>query len=244
MLAAATATLIVAAARRARRRTPNVDGDQPADVGFMRAIHAAFRRDLVRLEAAAPDVERLGRAHDQVLAGWSAFRDALTTHHTAEDDDLWPVLRTHLTDETDRSEVDAMVAEHRDIPAALDEVDTALSRATKVTSAADALAAVVHRHLEHEERSILPLLERHLSRKEWRAFLLTERARRSARERPQWLAWVLDDAGERDAAAVLAELPRPAHLVYRWAIRPRYEAEHRWQADPSTQHDSVPGTAH
>jgi hypothetical protein len=47
-------------------------------------------------------------------------------------------------------------------------------------------------------------------------------------------AWVLDSANERDAAAVLAELPHPARLMYRWAIRPRYEAEHRWQTNLST----------
>jgi hypothetical protein len=31
------------------------------------------------------------------------------------------------------------------------------------------------------------------------------------------------------AAAVLTELPRPAHLVYRRLLRPQYQAQRRWQ---------------
>ena len=56
-----------------------------------------------------------------------------------------------------------------------------------------------------------------------------KRSRRSPRERPGFLAWILDDAGEQDAAAVLAEMPPPARLVYRRVLRPRYDAQHRWQ---------------
>jgi hypothetical protein len=40
---------------------------------------------------------------------------------------------------------------------------------------------------------------------------------------------VLDDASDQDAAAVMAELPRPAHLVYRWVLEPRYAAQQPWQ---------------
>ena len=43
------------------------------------------------------------------------------------------------------------------------------------------------------------------------------------RERPEFLAWILDDAGEQDAAAVLAEMPPPARLVYRRVLRPRHD---------------------
>jgi hypothetical protein len=36
-------------------------------------------------------------------------------------------------------------------------------------------------------------------------------------------------ASQQDAAAVLTELPAPARLVYRRVLRPRYDAQHRWQ---------------
>ena len=76
---------------------------------------------------------------------------------------------------------------------------------------------------------MLPLLERRLTRAQWRAFLHKERSRRSPLERPEFLTWILDDASEQDAAAVLAEMPPPGRLVYRRVLRPRYDAQHRWR---------------
>jgi len=139
----------------------------PAERSDRSRIHARdprrVRRDLTRLEALAPDIERLG-VSEPVRSGWAAFRDALQRHHTAEDDDLWPVLRTHLIDTDDRGEVDAMVEEHRAIPTTIAALDAALARGIDVTAAADELGAIVRGHLDHEERTVFPLLERHLSR--------------------------------------------------------------------------------
>ena len=61
-----------------------------------------------------------------VLAGWDAFRAQLGNHHGAEDDDLWPVLRRGLSDPAELAMVDAVVAKHQQIPAALADVDAAL----------------------------------------------------------------------------------------------------------------------
>ena len=218
---------IVLARRAGRARVR--DDQQPADVGFMRAMHDAMRRDLDRLDAVAPRLANLAEVPKEVLSGWTAFRDELRFHHEAEDDDLWPVLRQHLVDAADQREVDAMVEEHREIPAAIDAVDDAFAQHQDAATPARNLAALVRDHLEHEERTVLPLLEQHLSRAEWHRFLLTERGRRAPSARPGFLTWVLDDAGEDDRAAVMAELPRPARVVYRVALRPRYEREHRWR---------------
>jgi hypothetical protein len=122
-----------------------------------------------------------------------------------------------------------MVAEHRQIPSALADVDAALRQGGEVAAAVEHLSVVLLDHLAHEEREVLPLIEQHLTRAQWRTFLHKERARRSPRERPEFLAWILDDAGRHDAMAVLAEMPRPARLVYRRVLRPRYDAQHRWQ---------------
>ena len=82
----------------------------------MRALHAALRRDLSRLRDVAAQLDGSAGAPPTVLAGWDAFRSQLDNHHSAEDDDLWPVLRRELS----------MVAEHRHIPPALAGVDAAL----------------------------------------------------------------------------------------------------------------------
>jgi iron-sulfur cluster repair protein YtfE (RIC family) len=226
IVAAGAAILTI---RRRRRRAQARDDDRPADLGFMRAIHAGLRRDAARLQALAPKLERGDGGPGAVPKGWTTFRQTLQVHHAAEDDDLWPVLRSHLTQAEDLHQLDLMVAEHRGLTAAIQAVNAALASGVDVTTAAQELGGVLGDHLDHEEQQVFPLLERHLSRGEWRRFLLTERRRRSARERPEFLTWVLDDASDEDTAAVLAELPRPAHLVYRRVLRPRYQAQRRWQ---------------
>jgi hemerythrin-like domain-containing protein len=228
------AALAVAGAARIRARHSSGQADAQADVGFMRALHAALRRDLSRLRDAAVQLESSAGAPSTVLAGWDAFRAQLDNHHSAEDDDLWPVLRRELSDPGELALVDAMVEEHRHIPPALAGVDAALRGEGELAAPAELLSTVVLDHLAHEEREVLPLVEQHLTRAQWRAFLLTERGRRSPRERPEFLTWILDDADEQDAAAVLTEMPPPARLVYRWVLRPRYHAQHRWQIPSPT----------
>jgi len=205
------------------------EADAPADVGFMRALHAALRRDLSRLRDVAAQLDGFAGAPPTVLAGWDAFRAQLDNHHAAEDDDLWPVLRRELSDPSELVPVDAMVAEHRHIPPALAGVDAALRGGGELTAAVERLSTVVLDHLAHEEREVLPLIEQHLTQAQWRAFMHKERDRRSLRERPEFLAWILDGAVDQDAAAVLTEMPLPARLVYRWVLRRRYDAQHRWQ---------------
>jgi hemerythrin-like domain-containing protein len=228
LLIVAAGAAILTIGRR-RRRAQARDDDRPADLGFMRAIHAGLRRDAARLQALAPELERGGGGQGAVPKGWATFRQILQVHHAAEDDDLWPVLRSHLTEAEDLHQLDLMVEEHRGLTAAIQAVDAALASGVGVTTAAQGLGGVLGDHLDHEEQHVFPLLERHLSRGEWRRFLLTERRRRSPRERPEFLTWVLDTASDEDTAAVLAELPRPAHLVYRRLLRPRYQAQRRWQ---------------
>jgi len=231
LLAAAGAGAVAASRLRARASHRRDEG-QPADVSFMLAIHDAMRRDLSRLRDAAAQLDRTAGqagAPATVLAGWNAFRSQLDFHHAAEDDDLWPVLRPELSDPADLAAVDAMVAEHEHIPSALAAVDDAIRGDAELTPPVEHLSALVLDHLAHEERAVVPLLEQHLSRAGWHAFLMKERGRRRARERPEFLTWVLDDASQDDARAVLGEVPAPGRLVYQRILRPRYDAQHRWQ---------------
>jgi hemerythrin-like domain-containing protein len=220
---------LIAGAVRLRARHSSGQPDAPADVGFMRALHAALRRDLSRLRYAAVQLDSSAAAPPTVLAGWDAFRAQLDNHHSAEDDDLWPLLRRELSGPGDLAAVDAMVAEHQQIPPALAGVDAALRGAGELAAPVEHLSTLVLDHLAHEEREVLPLIEQHLTLAQWRAFLHKERARRSPRERPEFLTWILDDAGQQDTAAVLTEMPPPARLIYHKVLRPRYDAQHRWQ---------------
>src|SRR5262245_61952084 len=107
----AAVSAVVIRSRRARRVPTG-----PADIGFMLAIHAAFRRDLNRLGQTAAD------PGEYVLAGWDVLSRRLTVHHHAEDNDLWPVLRT----KTLTPAVGEIIAEHEHIADALGSVDSTL----------------------------------------------------------------------------------------------------------------------
>ena len=213
-----------------RRRESAPESTAPTDVGFMWAMHAALRRDMSRIEAGASSLDAQGQVPSDVRAAWTRFRHALERHHSAEDEDLWPVLRRHLVMSEEQQVIDRMVGEHEALSSAIAAVDAALTEGVNVDGAVGELGRSLRQHLDHEEGSALPLLELHLSRDEWRRFLHTERRRTPVRERPEFLSWVLADADETDAAAVLAEIPPPGRLVYRHVLAPRYATRHRWPA--------------
>jgi len=150
----------------------------------MRALHAALRRDLSRLREAAGQLQGSSGVPPTVLAGWDTFQAQLASHHAAEDDDLWPVLRRELSDPSELASVDAMVTEHHLLPPALAGVDSALRGGGELVAPVERLGNVLLGHLAHEERDVLPLIEKHLTQAQWRAFLHQERSRRPARDRP------------------------------------------------------------
>jgi Hemerythrin HHE cation binding domain len=230
LVRALVALVVVVAARtvvrRGRARQQEETANGPADVGFMLAMHAALRRDVERLRRAS----RTQRVTPEVVAGWELFRRELDVHHRAEDDDLWPRLRSRLTDSGDQATVGAMYDEHREIPSRLQRVAATLE-AGDSAEAVDELARVLLHHLDHEECDALPLVTAHLSEQEWHQFLMFERSKRAPRQRVEFLTWVLDEAPPRHADAVLRELPPPGRLVYRLVLRRLHDRRNLWNTD-------------
>jgi hemerythrin-like domain-containing protein len=165
---------------RARRRR-STSGDEPVDVGFMLAMHHALRRDMADVEAQI-DVLEDGKGRAEVIDRWGELRERLGRHHTAEDDDLWPVLRRHLTDPMDQREVEDMVEEHQRLADRIAAADRAFASVDVAPQPVFVdLGSALRDHLDHEERTVLPLLEQHLPRAEWHRFLVTERSRTASR---------------------------------------------------------------
>ncbi|MBO2446565.1 hemerythrin domain-containing protein [Actinomadura barringtoniae] len=192
----------------------------------MLAAHDAFRRDLDRLVAAAE--AGLG-GHPTVRSGWQTFQEQLDIHHKAEDEALWPRMRTRLADRpTDLALLDAMEAEHACVDPLLDAVDSALGTpGPALSEAAEKLSAALREHLEHEERDTLALI----TEEEWKAFSSHVRKTQGLSGAAEFFPWLMDDAtptGRR--GAFLASLPLPARLVFKLRWQPRYSRAHRWAA--------------
>jgi iron-sulfur cluster repair protein YtfE (RIC family) len=207
------------------------------DLTLMVAFHDAFRRDLTHLARAASrrpaELDEPAR-RTAVLAGWELFKTELHIHHTAEDDDLWPRMRTHLADRPDElALLQAMQDEHARIDPLLAAVEGAFADRDgghrRLGDAVDALAGELHGHLGHEERDALPLIDQSLTQAEWQAFGNDQRRRIGIRGAAQLFPWLLDEASPQQIQAVLGGLPAPLRVVYRRIWRPRYAHHDHWE---------------
>jgi hypothetical protein len=210
------------------------------DLTLMLAFHDAFRRDLAHLARTASrhraQLEEPKR-RTAVLAGWELFKTELHIHHTAEDHDLWPRMRTHLADRPDElALLQAMQDEHARIDPLLAAVEGAFADRDgghrRLGDTVDARASARHGHLGHEERDALPLIDQSLTQAEWQAFGNDQRRRIGIRGGAQLFPWLLDEASAEQVKAVLAGLPPPLRVVYRRIWQPRYARHDHWEPSP------------
>ncbi|MFD0267824.1 hemerythrin domain-containing protein [Streptomyces sp. NPDC127106] len=66
------------------------------DLTVMYAMHGAVRRELAQLDRVTTAADRDPVRVRATAAGWTLFEQALSAHHAAEDDALWPPLRRNL----------------------------------------------------------------------------------------------------------------------------------------------------
>jgi iron-sulfur cluster repair protein YtfE (RIC family) len=210
------------------------------DLTLMVAFHDAFRRDLAHLAHTASrhrtDLDEPAR-RTAVLAGRELFKTYLHIHHTAEDNDLWPRVRTRLADRPDElALLQAMQDEHARIDPLLDAVDGTFadrdSGHQRLGGTVDALAGELCGHLGHEEREVLPLIDRSLTPAEWQAFGNDQRRRIGIAGAAQLFPWLLDEAAPDEIKAVLGGLPAPMRVVYRRIWQPRYARHDHWEPSP------------
>jgi iron-sulfur cluster repair protein YtfE (RIC family) len=209
----------------------------------MNAAHAAFRRDLERMAAAATPANLCDPARRaSILNGWTMFKGQLHIHHDAEDRILWPRLRQRLaTSQAALSTLDAMDAEHARIDPLLAAVDTAFTAATAgptagpggtdVAAAVEELAASLSDHLSHEEREAMPMVGEALSDREWRAVVAGIHKRVKSLgvlSVADFVPWLTDGVAAPQAKKITTIVPPPVRLLHRWVWKPRYDAVSRW----------------
>ena len=122
-------------------------------------IHAAFRRDLARLDRALADCQSgEHRPVGEITTAWDNFAFQLHHHHTDEETIFWPVLRTLGATDALAAELES---EHARMVTALEHAEHAMDRfgadpgAVTGASARAAIAEFAEAlidHLGHEER--------------------------------------------------------------------------------------------
>ncbi|MGH3346341.1 MAG: hemerythrin domain-containing protein [Nocardioides sp.] len=181
-------------------------------------IHAALRRDLDRLALLLERPEDLSPSRLQALGAHARWlMDVLHEHHTGEDDRLFPMIRRNNPGVTEL--LDAMVAEHEAIAAAVSALEGAGARAEsgeagaaeELRGAVAGLRAVLDPHLEHEERDLTPVVPQSVSEAEWEEF---EQSNTEGKKPPElafrghWIIDNLDPAGVAVVTGLVPAVPR------------------------------------
>ncbi|GAA3221565.1 hypothetical protein GCM10010468_46760 [Actinocorallia longicatena] len=194
----------------------------------MVVVHRAFRRELrlagelVRgvpageLRRAAVVTEHLRL----VLIG-------LHLHHGGEDEMLWPLLLERAAPSA--ALIARMEDQHGEVGSLISQIETALGRweaesrpaaGEELAALTDRLAAVLVEHLDEEERVILPLAARCLSREEWEALGQAGVAKMTKAQLPIMFGMIMEDATPGERKEMLGALPVPVRVLLRtWGAR-------------------------
>jgi hypothetical protein len=214
----------------------------PVNMVAMYVFHHAFRRDLAAFAAAVRGTPVADRVTWVALAArWGRFRAVLHKHHHGEDAALWPLLRARVDaagDVAGRATLEAMEAEHAEIDPLLGACSEGFARLAERADAdaRDALEVRVvaagerlAKHLGHEERDAMALVQRYLTAADW------ERLEREhfkpmykPRDLPFVVAWGLYRLpADRFARVRDGMAGRPLELVWRLFLRGPFERRER-----------------
>lgn len=185
--------------------------------GFL-MMHAGFRAEFGRLAEACGN-PRDG-THEELLEEQLALvLEMLHLHHAHEDTGLWPRLAAYAPEaadvlaelESEHAVLDPLIAAASDRRVPLPERAPTLRR----------LHELVNEHLDHEERTAVPLMLRHLTPDD------VEADKRQAmddfgRRVPVVFGWLASSADGDLLAASYADLPVVARLMFRLFWWPAY----------------------
>lgn len=189
----------------------------------MRLVHRVFRREFEGLPALIAAVPAGDTARAKVIGDHLTFMlEALHHHHAAEDELAWPTLMGRDPDR--RDVIERMEHEHAEIAAAV--LRTQTTQCTWQASADPAvgdqlcadvteLTSLIVKHLDDEERNVVPIIEEHLTEPEWQAALKRGASFLSTHPRLGIVlgGLVLDYASPDEGLKFLAGVPQPQRLM-------------------------------
>ena len=192
------------------------------DTHEMVLIHRVLRREFGQLprlfRAAAGD-----RARSKVIGAHA--REMLTflhTHHTGEDELLFPLLRERAA--LDPELIDRMDAQHAQVDDAVTAIDAELPAWTASADAAagermaariEAMMPTLIEHLAEEEQEILPIVSVTLTQSEWDALGKHGMSAIPLTRRLVILGHITEDTNDAERRRFMKVLPAPARVAYK-----------------------------
>ncbi|MET0911362.1 MAG: hemerythrin domain-containing protein [Ilumatobacteraceae bacterium] len=201
------------------------------DLRFYLSIHAKLRADIGRYARAVELATEDERARHRALRRWAeGFVGELIEHHHAEDEHLFPDLRSRVP--AAAAVLDRLDGDHRHLDELLARWADAARGLTGRGRPFDAVrrelvevSIALHDHLdEHlsvEDADVLPLFVRHYSAAEFDA--VQGAAVRDARKQGMtfYVPWIVDAVHGDVRERLLAEAPLPMRILW-WATRGRH----------------------
>jgi hemerythrin-like domain-containing protein len=196
----------------------------------MALIHRIFRSSFAELARLVPDVPVGDVARVNAVADHLRFTlDGLTAHHTTEDDLVWPVLLARA--QPSATLVERMEAQHHGLHAGIEEVRRLgeVWRAVPSPDSASQLATAIAgtlgqltKHLDEEERDVVPLIAEHLSVAEFDHVGEAAFDKFTPAQRFTAMGQMLEVASPAEASAMVAPLPAPIKVLWRLVGKRRY----------------------
>ncbi|MCW2526987.1 MAG: Hemerythrin cation binding domain protein [Pseudonocardiales bacterium] len=192
------------------------------DTHEMVLIHRVIRRELGQLprlfRSAAND-----RARSPIIGAHAReMLHFLHTHHTGEDELLFPLLRERA--EIAPELMDRMDAQHAQVNDAVAAINTELPAWTTSADAAagermathiDATMPTLIHHLTEEEQKLLPIVSVTLTQREWDALGKHGMNAIPIRRRLIILGHISEEADDAEQQKFLQVVPAPARLAYK-----------------------------
>ena len=200
----------------------------PHDQTGMYVMHHGFRRDLRRFTAAVAHTPvSEGEVWSALEQRWHRFAEVLHHHHTAEDELLWPMLRSYAEkagSQADLALLDDMEAEHSVVDPALEATTEAFARMREHPCAdhrnaldirVSSVREILDQHLAHEEGHALPMLQRTLTDEDNAAFEKGVGKSYGLKIVPFLLGWAVDELPEEARERLVASAPPGYGLLER-----------------------------
>ncbi len=200
--------------------TNGESGESELNTADMLAVHAALRRELAALPALvarAADLDPNERA--TVVAHWSMVNRFLDSHHTGEDEVLWPLLRQRRPESVEL--VDALEAEHGKLHDLLDRADAIIGTWGEDADGIDEcvqlvaeLADSLRAHSAREESELLPLIPGTVTPEEWAQLPAHAQRAFSPPEMMIAMGMIMEELPPPAREGMLSALPEPARQAW------------------------------
>jgi hemerythrin-like domain-containing protein len=204
-------------------RDPSGAGDHRPrfDRREMLVVHDVFRREFGLMPGLVAAVAVGDRSRAVVVGDHiDVLTSLLHHHHHGEDTYAWPLLMDRCSDSV--AALGLMHQQHEQLDVHLDAVNTALAAwrvdATAATShrlfvALDRTLPSLQRHLDDEERYVVPVMEQHITAGEWDDIVAKGSADADAAGLPLRFGMLMYEGDPEIIERVLAAMPADSRPV-------------------------------